>query len=138
MQDVYLKVGQVPEDLHIGAPRAFLFKIAANLVIDLQRKRQRDARAGMGTYAADIDTYSEVIASSDPMQDDQLISRETTQRVLEAIEILPPKTKRVFMLHRFEGLSHSEIARSLSVTTKTVEYHMAQALLKLRRARQDD
>jgi RNA polymerase sigma-70 factor (ECF subfamily) len=37
----------------------------------------------------------------------------------------------VFLLHRFEGLSYSEIARRLGVSRSAVEKHMMHALQML-------
>ncbi|RYC70955.1 MULTISPECIES: RNA polymerase sigma-70 factor [Spirosoma] len=50
----------------------------------------------------------------------------------QAIKSLPPQNQRVFMLSRFDGKSHAEIARLLSISPKTVEVHIHKALRLLR------
>ncbi|MCS6928721.1 MAG: RNA polymerase sigma-70 factor [Saprospiraceae bacterium] len=52
----------------------------------------------------------------------------------EAIEKLPEKCRIVFMLSRFEQMSHREIAQRLNISVKTVENHIVRALRLLRQA----
>lgn len=40
--------------------------------------------------------------------------------------------KKVFEMNRFQGLTYTEIARSLSISVKTVETHISRALKFLR------
>ena len=56
-------------------------------------------------------------------------------------EIVPPaemeeavfseQTRRIFIMSRYENKPYKEIAETLGMTTKGVEYHIAQALKKL-------
>jgi RNA polymerase sigma-70 factor (ECF subfamily) len=50
---------------------------------------------------------------------------------MEAVEELPPKTRRAFELHKLEGLSQAEAAARLGVSRKTVENQLAAALKAL-------
>lgn len=58
--------------------------------------------------------------------------RELRSRLREAIAGLPPAQKEAFMKSRFEGKTYKEIAEELSVSPKTVEYRVAQAIRHLR------
>jgi len=44
------------------------------------------------------------------------------------MEELPEKGRQIFTLSRFEGLKYREIAERMSVSVKTVEAYMGQAL----------
>lgn len=44
---------------------------------------------------------------------------------------LPEQTRRIFIMSRYENKPYKEIAETLGMTTKGVEYHIAQALKKL-------
>jgi RNA polymerase sigma-70 factor (ECF subfamily) len=46
-------------------------------------------------------------------------------------ETTSPKTKHIFYLNRFSGLTYPEIAEQLGISIKTVEYHISLALKKL-------
>lgn len=135
LQDVYVRLSNISDDVTIGAPKAFIFKIAANLAIDLLRQRRRHEQSGAGASALDAHDNENLLPSDEPSAEQVMISRETARRVLDGLERLSAKTKRVFIAHRFEGQSYAEIARELKVTVKAVEYHMTQALLHLRIAR---
>jgi RNA polymerase sigma-70 factor (ECF subfamily) len=58
---------------------------------------------------------------------------ETFQRVEKVIHELPPQCQRIFLMSRFENRKNQEIADELGLALKTVEAHMARALLQLRR-----
>jgi len=62
----------------------------------------------------------------------ELISKETAKIILDAIESLPEKTKKIFKMNRFDGLKYKEIAEALEISPKTVENQMGTALKKLR------
>ena len=49
------------------------------------------------------------------------------------VRAMPPKTRRVFVMHRIHRRTYKEIAAELGVCVETVEYHMMRAL-KLCRA----
>ena len=53
-------------------------------------------------------------------------------RVNDLINSLPKKCKEVFVLRKIEGLGYKEIAQKLSISEKTVENHIGQALKKIR------
>ncbi|MGH2643352.1 MAG: RNA polymerase sigma-70 factor [Chitinophagaceae bacterium] len=46
-------------------------------------------------------------------------------------ETVSQKTREVFYLSRFDGLTYPEIAAKLDISVKTVEYHISQALKRL-------
>lgn len=57
---------------------------------------------------------------------------EIRSRVHEEIKSLPETTQRIFILSRLNGFSIPEIASELSLSVKTVEYHLTKALKHLR------
>lgn len=50
----------------------------------------------------------------------------------EALSILPPKCKEVFLLSKLKGMKYKEIAQHLSISEKTVENQMGKAIKMLR------
>jgi RNA polymerase sigma-70 factor (ECF subfamily) len=55
----------------------------------------------------------------------------------QALSLLPPKCKIIFLLSREEELSYREIAEELTISIKTVENQMGKALKILREALSD-
>ncbi len=46
----------------------------------------------------------------------------------KAVDAMPLKTRRVFLMHRVDELSYREIHEQLGISIATVEYHMMKAL----------
>lgn len=61
----------------------------------------------------------------------QIMGAQRLSRVMAAIELMPPKRREVFLLHRIEEMTYQQIARHLDVNIKTVEKHMALAMRQL-------
>ncbi len=62
---------------------------------------------------------------------DEMIAYNELARLTEnLLQSLPAKTSRIFSLSRFDGLTYLQIAETLNVSVKTVEYHISIALKK--------
>jgi len=120
-----LGMGQ-PERIH--DPVRYLLSIARNLFIDRKRSEQRAANVFHRLGQGEPDTGH----AFDPER--ILAGKQILERVLEAIQGLPPRCREAFTLHRFEGLSYAAIARRMGVSTGTVEKHIAEAMLKITRS----
>jgi RNA polymerase sigma-70 factor (family 1) len=57
---------------------------------------------------------------------------ELMEAIETGIEHLPEKSKKVFRLNRLEGRSIPEIADTLNLSEKAIQYHLTQSLKKLR------
>lgn len=98
--------------------RAYLYRIANNLIIDHVRKGSSER------------AYQSKMARSGATRSDEDI--ETKTAVEFALNNLPEKMHQVFTLSRYEGLTYAEIAEVCEVSVKTVESRMSQALQRLR------
>ncbi|MBK8494317.1 MAG: RNA polymerase sigma-70 factor [Chitinophagaceae bacterium] len=61
-----------------------------------------------------------------------LLSAEIVEKVMKAVNELPPRCKIIFKLIKEEGLKYSEVARLLEISVKTVEAQMAIALRRIK------
>ncbi|MEE9361494.1 MAG: RNA polymerase sigma-70 factor [Cellulophaga sp.] len=61
-----------------------------------------------------------------------LLENELENKILEGIDLLPEKCRKVFLKSRFEGLKHHEIAKLLDVSKRTVDNHISNALKHMR------
>lgn len=57
---------------------------------------------------------------------------ELMEAIETGIEHLPEKSQKVFRLNRLEGRSIPEIADTLNLSEKAIQYHLTQSLKKLR------
>ena len=122
----------------VDSPAALLARIATNLVID--RIRERDARAAredawgkLYTEGADGDISAS--KSVDPAR--ALSSKQQVEQAMSVLEGLPQKTRQVFLLHRLEGLSHSEVSKRTGIPKSTIEKHMIKAIRALAAAKEN-
>lgn len=81
------------------------------------------------------DTDLELSDTASGLDPEQLIQyTELYQRIQQAVQALSPQCQRVFVMSRFEGKKHREIANELLISPKTIEAHLSRALFQLRQA----
>lgn len=77
------------------------------------------------------------ISSLEACNPQSLFSEEIQQLFDKALETLPEKTRRIFMMSRSDEKSYKEIAEAMNLSTKSIEFHMSKALSVLRIALKD-
>lgn len=65
-------------------------------------------------------------ADFNPDQLDAMCAKEDLQRVLEALDQLPPQCRLVLIMRRVEGMTTREISQRLKITESTVRNHVAK------------
>jgi RNA polymerase sigma-70 factor (ECF subfamily) len=71
--------------------------------------------------------------ATEQVKTDHLVREKQLMAFIEKeIEQLPPKMREVFQLSRKENLSHKEIAERLSISEKTVDRQVSNALFRLK------
>ncbi|WP_409592335.1 sigma-70 family RNA polymerase sigma factor [Sphingobium sp.] len=139
LHDMWLRIGEGNSG-PVANPRAYLYRVAQNLVLDrLREKKRREIRdrAWMEMASGSDLRHADPV---DPRADalEQMTAREEVARLASAIANLPPGARRAFQLHKVEGLPHGEVAERLGISKSGVEKHMAVAMKYLRRALRDD
>lgn len=103
---------------------SWLFTIAHHVTIDHLRRRGREPD--------EAETVNlEVPAATDPSV--ELMARELGQLLADAIEQLPERQRRVFLLRQHGTLKFREIAELTGEPLSTVLGHMSYATKKLQR-----
>ncbi|MCB5362175.1 sigma-70 family RNA polymerase sigma factor [Pusillimonas sp. CC-YST705] len=133
VQETYLRVlsAQQRGDA-IAEPRALLYRTAKNLMVDQHR---RATVRGQGCELEDDNPDTPAASLYEP--ETAAMSNQAVQALLEVIGAMPPRRREAFILHRFEGLSHAEIASRMGMTQKMVEQHISAAVKDCRRGRQE-
>ena len=57
--------------------------------------------------------------------------QELADALTAALETLPPKCRTIYILHRLEGRTHTEIAHDLGLSRSMIEKYMTRALLHI-------
>ena len=82
------------------------------------------------TQRADTHFYEEM---QEMLQDtDYYQIEELVKRIEDAVAALPESYREAFVMHRFRDMSYKEIAETLGVSPKTIDYRIQQALKQLR------
>jgi RNA polymerase sigma-70 factor (ECF subfamily) len=130
MQDTWVKLATRSADGVIDNPSAYVTLVARNTATDHVRKERR-------RNAIDTEIRSLLWDSEDEFTPERiLIGRQAATMLTDAIEELPTQTKRVFLMNRFEGLTHREIAETIGISEPAVYYHIRRALEHLSGVRQ--
>lgn len=138
VQEIYIRLQAARLEQDIANPVGFLYRVAANLAIDVRRQRGR--QTVRETHWVELTTHriAADYVEDRPSAEDMLESKARLARLLAAVDELPPQCRTVFTHHKLDGLSHAEVSEKLGISRKTVEKHMARALRHLSQAMKDE
>ena len=125
VQDAFLSVRRAYPGKGIGELRPLLFTALRNLTLDYLKSgyaKQRRSSAEIG----DLDDVLACSRSATP--ETQVIDAQLLAIAETAIAALGDRQREALRLSRFERLTHSEIARRLSVSPRTVRSDITEAL----------
>lgn len=123
-QEAYVRLLSLDAPGAISYLRAFLFKTAANLATDRQR------RASAHLRATELPLFHEFADVRTPER--RAADRETVQRLERLIAAMPAKCRQAFILYQFEGLEFAAIATRMSMSERMVRKYVVRALLHCR------
>lgn len=138
LQELWLKARNLQAG-PIENGRAYLYRMAQNLIVDRLREKQRRMERERRWNDQATDFAAAGVEPSDRSQtaEEEILAREEIATLVSAIGNLPDGARKAFELHKLEGLSHAEVAAQLGISKSGVEKHMAVAMKYLRRALQD-
>jgi len=124
-QDIFLKIWNSRVGLReVDSLKSYLFSMTHNAVLNfIKRKGVRDR-------------YRKVSASVETGHYEpsyQLDTFELLRSIEDAIEDMSVLRKTIFRMNRYEHKTYQEIADTLMISPKTVQYHISCALAELRK-----
>lgn len=120
LQELLSRLWSAKSSRTIENPDGYIFQAAANLLNERYRKA--------GTKSATLADYAFYQTTSEEITPERILQGKDELRLLEqALAELPPRTRSVFLLHRFEGFKYREIAERMGVSVSAVEKHIASA-----------
>ena len=135
-QETLLRVHSTAWDyLPRGTFKAWMYRIARNLLIDTTRRRAHDclvrAVKGHGTS----DETEEVIArlaQELPLPGEQMDHRDFARTIDDLLPSIPEDQRLTFILHVYAGLSLPEVAEAMESNLPTTKSRLRLAREKLR------
>ena len=105
--------------------RSYLYTIVRNLLSEHARRARIVPMERLG----EIEALR--IPSEEPGPERQVTARQELEQLERILETVPGQGRRAFRLQKFQGLSQREIAQEMGISEKTVEKHLADALLRI-------
>ncbi len=123
-QETFMRVVRRNSIVRLDSHAGYIWRTAQNMVKEIKRAKAVSSK-WLSSKAIDPDQQ----ISPAPTPEKAMEIQNINDNILDVLNRLPPRCREVFILHRFKGLSHKQIAEQLSISPKTVENHMVNALL---------
>ena len=109
-----------------------LLTILKHKSLDYLKHREVELRSCSELEAWRMQELSIRLSTLEACNPDEIFSKEVTHIIRQTLSSLPEQTRHIFMLSRFENRSNKEIAETVGLSVKSVEYHIGKALKVLR------
>lgn len=126
VQETWLRIQRLSKPTEVEHPRAYLFRMATNLAVDHLRSEKARARHISAVLVP------EDIPNGMPLPDTVIDYQQRLAILRKAVDELPPRCREAFMLHKFEDLSHAQIASRMGISRNMVEKHIIRGLTHCR------
>lgn len=124
VQEVFLNLQARGSIAEIENVQGYLFRTAASVL----GQRRRHTTWPWGSQ----EDVAEVAGLSDSHSPERiLMGKQAIERLMNAIDELPPRTAQAFILYRFEHLTREAVARRMGITAKAVEALLKRAFERL-------
>jgi RNA polymerase sigma-70 factor (ECF subfamily) len=129
-QEVFLKILRRSNTIDVERADSYVFTAAANLLRDRARQSTSHLEKAHVSLDNPLHLHSpQLIEDLDPER--VLISKQSLDDVLAALEGLSQRTRDIFVLFRIERMRQQEIADSFGLSRSAVEKHIVKAVMHL-------
>lgn len=120
-QDTFVRLLLRQQPVSDSAPRALLARIARGLMIDHWRRDVLER-----SY---LDAIAQLPTTSHPSPEVRYEALQCLERISQLLDGLKPAVREAFLLYQLGGLNYQQVALELGVSSRTVERHVASALV---------
>lgn len=132
-QETFIRFLNYSSKEKVTNPYAFICRIAANLATDYLRRQARQIKREINS-----DSVNQELQDLSPSLERTVISQQQCQRLSEALELLPPKCRAVFILLKLKHKSYAQVERELGISQTMIFKYLTRALTHCREYLQDD
>ena len=125
VEDVFLNIWKNRKMLHAVKSISYYLYVACKNGAYNYVTRQKN----ISSLPIDIDTDNIQIQLTTP--ESKLIEKDLMEKIMAAINELPPKCRLIFRMVKEEGLTYGETARLLELSPKTIEKQMNIAFKRI-------
>lgn len=130
LQEVYLRLMSMEDLSGIHQPGGYLNRIAYHLFVDYKRRQQLEQKyleSGSQEFADESSVPTPIPAPFEQTYYDQVWAAYDN-----LLSKLPPPAREVLLLHKLDGLTHTQIAKKFGLSRRQVEKLIAKTLLHCR------
>ena len=128
-QEAFVRCWNHLDSLHeIQNLRGWVFRIAYNISLDLRKSAWRKLRKPLGDWENNLEAN---LTTAEQHPDSKMLQAEELSRIREAIQLLEPGEKEVFLLRQNGEMSFEQVARTLEIPVGTAKTRMRRAVMKL-------
>jgi RNA polymerase sigma factor (sigma-70 family) len=121
-QEAYVRLLRMERKDLIRHPRAYLYRIAANILYEFELKRKADV-AGLARWSEEQQLDGGGGYADSDAEDPALRSRLDS-----VLGELSPKCRAVLILHRRDGMTYEEIGTRIGISPSMVKKYLSQGL----------
>lgn len=123
--DVFLKVWEQRKSMdRVLSFKSYLFRMIRNAVFNVYKRRQVEYRYHKGVR----------VRGEFGSQTDECVSLDELTEIIDtAVKNMPQRRREVFCMSRYQDMPYDEIAHTLHISPRTVQYHICGALAELRK-----
>lgn len=123
-QEAYVRLLSLDQPDAVSYLRSFLFRTAANIAIDRQR------REAVHDHATRLPAFHDFVDLLTPER--ELLGKEALSRLQRIVAAMPPKCREAFVLNQFYGKDFATVAAQLSISESMVRKYVTRALTACR------
>lgn len=127
VQDVMLRMHARDSTDRIDNLEGYIFRTASSVLRD-QARRDRTRHTSHHGELTEKDHPAEECTA-----DRVLLAREELAQLVAVLADLPERTRDIFLMRRYEGLSHGETAEKIGISVSATEKHLAKAIAHVAR-----
>lgn len=132
-QEAFIRLYKLQDPQKLENARAYLYQVASNIAIDNQRRATLHSRWIRQEVSQQLDdSHASRLEAENP--ESQLQNLQHLERVYRIVDGLPEKCRKVFLMHRTQNLTYSQIATEMELSVSSVEKYILQALRHCRTA----
>ena len=124
VQESYLRIWKARAVQPIESAKAFLFKVARHVALDLVRRER------VAPIKAVPDLTAVSVLAEGPNVAESACTNEEIALLAEALDSLAPRCRQIIMLRKFQHLSQKEVAERLGISEGTVQEQVYRGLCR--------